>query len=278
MSIVVVVNLDPHHVQSGWVKIPIETLELDPEESYQAHDLLTGARFLWHGERNYVELDPQTASGPYFSDTPAHPARAGFRLFHVTTMKRKKKQRGNLLLADDPLWYKDAVIYELHVRAFPDGNADGIGDFKGLTEKLDYLHDLGVTALWLLPFYPSPLKDDGYDMASYTEIHPDYGTLKDFKVFLREAHRRGLRVITELVINHTSDQHPWFQRARRAAPGSKERDFYVWSDSQEKYKEARIIFKDFETSNWAWDPARQGVLLASLLFSSARFEFRQSRR
>ena len=161
-------------------------------------------------------------------------------------------------LSDDPLWYKDAVIYELHVRAFADGNADGIGDFEGLTEKLDYLHDLGVTALWLLPFYPSPLRDDGYDIASYTEIHPDYGTLKDFKFFLREAHRRGLRVITELVLNHTSDQHPWFQRARRAAPGSKDRDFYVWSDSQEKYQDARIIFKDFETSNWAWDPIAKG--------------------
>ena len=169
-------------------------------------------------------------------------------------MKREKKSSSDLAGGDDPLWYKDAVIYELHVRAFSDGNADGIGDFKGLTEKLDYLYDLGVTALWLLPFYPSPLRDDGYDLASYTEIHPDYGTLKDFKNFLREAHRRGLRVITELVINHTSDQHPWFQRARRAAPGSKERDFYVWSENQESYKEARIIFKDFETSNWAWDP------------------------
>ncbi|HMF51141.1 MAG TPA: alpha-amylase family glycosyl hydrolase, partial [Candidatus Saccharimonadales bacterium] len=160
-------------------------------------------------------------------------------------MRREKPTTGNSLL-EQPLWYKDAVIYELHVRAFADGNADGIGDFKGLTEKLDYLHDLGVTALWLLPFYPSPLRDDGYDIAGYTEIHPDYGTLKDFKLFLREAHRRGLRVITELVLNHTSDQHPWFQRARRAAPGSKERDFYVWSDTQDRYQEARIIFKDFE--------------------------------
>ena len=157
-------------------------------------------------------------------------------------------------LSDNTLWYKDAVIYELHVRAFADGNADGIGDFNGLTGKLDYLSDLGVTALWLLPFYPSPLRDDGYDIASYTEIHPDYGTLRDFKLFLREAHRRGLRVITELVLNHTSDQHPWFKRARRAAPGSKDRDFYVWSDTQDRYQEARIIFKDFETSNWAWDP------------------------
>jgi maltose alpha-D-glucosyltransferase/alpha-amylase len=153
----------------------------------------------------------------------------------------------------DPLWYKDAILYELHVRAFQDSNGDGIGDFRGLVEKLDYLQDLGVTALWLLPFYPSPLRDDGYDIAEYTSIHPYYGTLPDFKLFLREAHRRGLRVITELVVNHTSDQHPWFKRARRAPPGSPERDFYVWSTTYEKYHEARIIFKDFERSNWTWD-------------------------
>ncbi len=157
-------------------------------------------------------------------------------------------------LLDDPLWYKDAIIYELHVRAFYDSNGDGIGDFPGLTQKLDYLEDLGVTAIWLLPFYPSPLRDDGYDIADYTDVHPAYGTLRDVKEFIREAHRRGIRVITELVLNHTSDQHPWFQRARRAAPGSVWRNFYVWSDTPEKYKEARIIFKDFETSNWAWDP------------------------
>ncbi len=155
----------------------------------------------------------------------------------------------------DPLWYKDAVIYELHVRAFADSNADGIGDFPGLTGKLDYLKELGVTALWLLPFYPSPLRDDGYDVADYVNVHPAYGTLADFRRFVREAHRRGLRVITELVCNHTSDQHPWFQRARRSAPGSAWRDFYVWSDSQDRYRDARVIFKDFETSNWTWDPA-----------------------
>src|SRR5262249_34441141 len=154
----------------------------------------------------------------------------------------------------DPQWYKDAIIYELHVRSFFYSNADGIGDLAGLTQKLDYLQDLGVTALWLLPFYPSPLKDDGYDIADYTEVNPIYGSLADFKVFLREAHHRGLRVITELVVNHTSDQHPWFQRSRRAAAGSPERDYYVWSDSPERYKEARIIFKDFEPSNWTWDP------------------------
>ncbi|MDP3880326.1 MAG: maltose alpha-D-glucosyltransferase [Dehalococcoidales bacterium] len=155
---------------------------------------------------------------------------------------------------DDPLWYKDAVIYELPIRAFYDSDSDGTGDFPGLTEKLDYLHDLGVTAIWLLPFYPSPFKDDGYDVSDYTGVHPSYGTLHDFRVFLREANYRGLRVITELLLNHTSDQHPWFQRARRAAPGSPGRDFYVWSDNHNKYKEARIIFKDFENSNWTWDP------------------------
>src|SRR5438094_4253891 len=158
------------------------------------------------------------------------------------------------ILEDDPVWYKDAIIYEVHVRAFSDSNADGIGDFQGLTDRLDYLQDLGVTAVWLLPFYPSPLKDDGYDIADYTNVHPSYGTLTDFKAFLRAAHQRGIRVITELVINHTSDQHAWFQRARRAKPNSVWRDFYVWSDTPEKYKDARIIFKDFETSNWTWDP------------------------
>jgi maltose alpha-D-glucosyltransferase/alpha-amylase len=154
----------------------------------------------------------------------------------------------------NPTWFRDAVLYELHVRSFRDMTGDGIGDFRGLAEKLDYLQDLGVTAIWLLPFYPSPLRDDGYDIANYTDVHPLYGTLADFKVFIREAHQRGLRVITELVVNHTSDQHPWFQRARRAPAGSPLRDFYVWSDTPEKYKGARIIFKDFEASNWSWDP------------------------
>jgi maltose alpha-D-glucosyltransferase/alpha-amylase len=151
-------------------------------------------------------------------------------------------------------WYKNAIIYELHVRAFHDSNGDGIGDFRGLTEKLDYLQELGVTAIWLLPFYPSPLRDDGYDIAEYTAVHPAYGTLSDVRRFIREAHGRGLRVITELVLNHTSDQHAWFQRARRAPAGSRHRDFYVWSDSAERYPEVRVIFQDFESSNWSWDP------------------------
>jgi maltose alpha-D-glucosyltransferase/alpha-amylase len=157
------------------------------------------------------------------------------------------------MLEHDPLWYKDAIIYQLHVKAFYDSSADGIGDLRGLVRKLDYLQDLGITAIWVLPFYPSPLKDDGYDIADYTDVHPDYGILNDVTELLTEAHRRGLRVITELVINHTSDQHPWFRRARRSPPGSPERNFYVWSDSPTRYPEARIIFKDFEHSNWTWD-------------------------
>lgn len=159
--------------------------------------------------------------------------------------------------SDDPLWYKDAIIYQLHVKAFFDSNDDGIGDFKGLVQKLDYIQDLGVNTLWLLPFYPSPMRDDGYDISDYRSIHPDYGSRADFRLFMREAHARGLRVITELVINHTSDQHPWFQAARRAPRDSNKHNFYVWSDTDKKFPETRIIFTDTETSNWAWDPVAQ---------------------
>jgi maltose alpha-D-glucosyltransferase/alpha-amylase len=164
-----------------------------------------------------------------------------------------RDQDWNSSLDDDALWYKDAIIYEVHVRAFYDSSDDGMGDFPGLTQKLDYLQDLGINTIWLLPFCPSPWRDDGYDISDYTGVHQAYGTLRDFQAFLREAHRRGLRVITELVLNHTSDQHEWFQRSRRAEPGSRWRNFYVWSDTPEKYREARIIFKDFEASNWTWD-------------------------
>jgi maltose alpha-D-glucosyltransferase/alpha-amylase len=156
--------------------------------------------------------------------------------------------------ASDPLWYKDAIIYELHVKAFFDGNNDGIGDFAGLLHKLDYLQDLGVTCLWLLPFFPSPLRDDGYDISDYRNVHPQYGTLEEFQAFLAAAHGRGMQVMIELVVNHTSDQHPWFQAARQASPGSKERDYYVWSDTDQRYQDARIIFTDTEKSNWTWDP------------------------
>ncbi|WP_128255730.1 maltose alpha-D-glucosyltransferase [Falsirhodobacter deserti] len=155
---------------------------------------------------------------------------------------------------DQADWYKDAVIYQLHIKAFQDSNGDGIGDFAGLMQRLDYVQELGVTAIWLLPFYPSPLRDDGYDISDYRSINPSYGSMKDFKAFVAEAHKRGIRVITELVINHTSDQHPWFQRARKAKRGSAARDWYVWSDSDEKWPETRIIFLDTEKSNWTWDP------------------------
>jgi maltose alpha-D-glucosyltransferase/alpha-amylase len=168
---------------------------------------------------------------------------------------RSARQPTNL---EGPLdWYRDAIVYELHVRAFNDSNGDGIGDFSGLTQRLDYLADLGITAIWLLPFYPSPLRDDGYDIADYRTVNRDYGDLRQFKRFLAAAHDRNLRVITELVINHTSDQHPWFQRARRAPAGSPERDAYVWSDTTDRYADARIIFQDFETSNWTWDPVAE---------------------
>jgi maltose alpha-D-glucosyltransferase/alpha-amylase len=170
-------------------------------------------------------------------------------------MTRTPRRKGSRTASsDDPLWYKDAILYEIRIGTFQDGDGDGIGDIRGLTSRLDYLQDLGVTTLWLLPFCPSPLRDDGYDIADYTDVHPDLGTLEDFKVFLREAHRRKLRVVTELVINHSSDQHPWFQRSRRAPAGSRHRDWYVWSDTQERYPDVRIIFKDFERSNWTWDP------------------------
>ncbi|HWW21184.1 MAG TPA: maltose alpha-D-glucosyltransferase, partial [Steroidobacteraceae bacterium] len=154
----------------------------------------------------------------------------------------------------DPLWYKDAVIYQLHVKSFYDANGDGIGDFEGLIQKLDYIAELGVNTIWLLPFYPSPRRDDGYDISDYTNVHPDYGLRADAKRCISEAHARGLRVITELVLNHTSDQHPWFQRARNAPKGSWARDFYVWSDTDTRYAGTRIIFLDTEKSNWTWDP------------------------
>lgn len=155
---------------------------------------------------------------------------------------------------DDPLWYKDAVIYQIHVKSYFDANNDGVGDFAGLIQKLDYIAALGVNTIWLLPFYPSPRRDDGYDISDYRGIHPDYGNMDDAKRFIAEAHQRGLRVITELVINHTSDQHPWFKRARSAAVGSPERDFYVWADNDQQYADTRIIFLDTEKSNWTWDP------------------------
>jgi maltose alpha-D-glucosyltransferase/alpha-amylase len=158
-----------------------------------------------------------------------------------------------LTLQRDNLWYKDAVIYQLHVRTFCDSNADGIGDFAGLTQRLDYLQELGITAIWLLPFYPSPLRDDGYDIADYTSVHASYGSLEDFKTFLAAAHSRGIRIIIEMVLNHTSDQHPWFKEARSSHENPR-RDWYVWSETDTRYQGVPVVFVDTETSNWAWDP------------------------
>src|SRR5690554_3568940 len=169
-------------------------------------------------------------------------------------MKHSSPKTDGIIDRSQRDWYKDAIIYQLHIKAFQDSNNDGIGDFAGLMQRLDYIQELGVTAIWVLPFYPSPLRDDGYDIADYRSINPSYGNMKDFRAFVAEAHRRGLRVITELVINHTSDQHPWFQKARTAKPGSPARDFYVWSDTDTKFPETRIIFLDTEKSNWSWDP------------------------
>ncbi len=169
------------------------------------------------------------------------------------------------------LWYKKAIFYELYVRAFYDSNGDGHGDLRGATQKLAYLEQLGVNCVWLLPIYPSPLRDDGYDISDYYNIHPQYGTLEDFKAFLDEAHRRKIRVILDLVLNHTSDAHPWFQAAR-ADRNSPYRDYYVWSDTDQKYADARIIFIDTEKSNWTWDAQAGTVFLAPLLLLSAGFE------
>src|ERR1700728_3359968 len=174
-----------------------------------------------------------------------------------TLVPKARRKRRSVARADfnaDPLWYKDAVIYQLHIKSFFDSNGDGIGDFAGLIEKLDYIAELGVNTIWLLPFYPSPRRDDGYDISDYCDVHPDYGIRADARRFIAEAHARGLRVITELVLNHTSDQHPWFQRARNSPPGSWAREFYVWSDTDTRYAGTRIIFLDTEKSNWTWDP------------------------
>ena len=172
----------------------------------------------------------------------------------VTAAQLEQTQGPN---PDAPDWYKDAIIYQLHVKTFVDSNGDGVGDFAGLLSRLDYIQELGVTAIWLLPFYPSPLRDDGYDIADYRSVNPSYGNLEDVERLIEEAHKRGMRVITELVINHTSDQHPWFQAARHAPKGSPERDFYVWADDDKGYDLTRIIFTDTETSNWTWDPVAQ---------------------
>lgn len=179
---------------------------------------------------------------------------SGGTLTRRSSKSSRPSERNQTAMPEDPQWYKDAIIYEVHIKSFFDSNDDGYGDIQGVIQKLDYIQDLGINCLWLLPFYPSPLRDDGYDISDYHAINPVYGTRRDFRQLVRESHRRGIRIITELVVNHTSDQHPWFQASRRAPAGSGKRDYYVWSDTPELYKDARIIFTDTETSNWSWDP------------------------
>ena len=252
-----VVNLDPGHVQSGWVDLDLGRPGHRGRPPLIMHDLLTDARYRWEGAHNFVILDPQVVPAHIFAPPaagtrrppPGRPAdgagcpmspravadrgRTGRRAFATGTRTRSSTSSTSA--------------------PFDDSDGDGVGDFRGLIEKLDYLQELGVTALWLLPFYPSPLRDDGYDISDYRRSTPPTGPCGISGPFLREAHRRGLRVITELVLTHTSDEHPWFRRAQRARPGSSYRDFYVWSDTPERFHEARVIFKDFETSNWTFD-------------------------
>ena len=271
--ILVVVNLDPHHTQSGWVDLPLERARAGRRRRRSRCTTCSPARATCgraDGTTSSSTRTPsrRTSSACGAASAPSRISTTSCSGNGRTPMAEQRRQ--TIAPGDDPLWYKDAVIYELHVRAFFDSDGDGIGDFRGLTEKLDYLQDLGVTAIWLLPFYPSPLRDDGYDIADYTDVHPAYGTLRDFRRFLREAHRRGLRVITELVLNHTSDQHPWFQRARRAPPGQPlarllrlERHAGQVPGRADHLQGLRDLELDL-------GPGGQGLLLAPLLLATSR--------
>ena len=241
--ILVAVSLDPHSVQEATFELPLWEWKLPDHGSLYVEDLMRGGGSIWTRQ---AAARAARSRGPAVRDLARRAA-------GDAAMNAPQK---NIVAAipDDPLWYKDAIIYQLHIKSFFDSNNDGIGDFAGLMMKLDYIADLGVNTIWLLPFYPSPRLDDGYDIAEYRAVHPDYGGMADVKRFIAAAHARGLRVVTELVINHTSDQHPWFQRARKAKPGSPARNFYVWSDTDQKYSGTRIIFIDTERSNWTWDP------------------------
>ena len=235
--VICVVNLDPHHAQEGASIVPAQ-LGLPP--AFAVHDLLSGERFDWRIGANYVRLDPGRARPTSCGWTRREPI-----------APTSRHDPGHWFEAE-PLWFKTAVFYEIHIRGFFDANGDGSGDFRGLTEKLDYLQWLGVDCIWLLPFYTSPLRDGGYDIADYFTIHPDYGTVDDVRDFIEAAHQRGIRVIADLVMNHTSTDHPWFQESR-SSPDNPKRDWYVWSDTVHRYEDARIIFTDTETSNWTWD-------------------------
>ncbi len=281
--LLMVVDLDYHHRHTGWIEVDAEALGVADGRA------LPGAR---PRQRRALRMAgrPQLRRARSGRDARARlprpavpPDRAGLRLLRLSRGSPIPTETDSMSPADpreslpeDPLWFKDAIVYELHVRGFADSNGDGIGDFRGLIQKLDYLQDLGVTAIWLLPFYPSPLRDDGYDIADYFSVNPAYGTLADFRRFLREAHRRGLRVITELVVNHTSNEHAWFQRARRAPAGSPQRDFYVWSDTPEKYADDAHHLQGLRAVELELGPGRARLLLASLLLAPTRPQLRRS--
>ena len=267
--ILVAVSLDPHSVQEAAFEMPLWEWKLPDNGALEVEDLMRGQRFTWHGKR------------------PAHAARSRPSC-HSRSGASRRKEAGHeravapnspqLPVAQDPLWYKDAIIYQLHVKSFFDANNDGIGDFPGLISKLDYIAELGVNTIWLLPFYPSPRRDDGYDIADYRGVHPEYGTLADVKRFIAAAHERGMRVITELVINHTSDQHPWFQRARTRQAGlAGARLLRLVGHRPEIRRHAHHLHRH-RAVELDLGPGRQRLLLAPLLFAPARPELRQSRR
>ena len=238
-TILVVVNLDPFNAHYDSLQLDLGVLGLPWYSAIEAHDEITGATYIWYGANPFIRLDPAVE--------PAH-------ILNLRALM--SSQQADALAKVDERWYKHAVFYEVLVRGFYDANNDGSGDLKGLTEKLDYLKWLGVDCLWLLPFYKSPLRDGGYDIADFYEILPEYGDLADVVELVEQAHRRGIRVIADLVINHTSDQHPWFQESRQDRTNPKN-DWYVWGDDDQRWSEARVIFVDTERSNWAWDPQRQ---------------------
>ena len=251
-----VVNLDPHHTQEATVSLDMPQLGLDWHESVPVRDELTGETYHW-GRANYVRLEPGRAPA-HVLHRPATVPAADRRVTHTMIVNEPVPDTFEDTPAKDrdPDWFKRAVFYEVLVRSFQDSNGDGVGDLKGLTAKLDYLQWLGVDCLWLPPFFKSPLRDGGYDVSDYTAVLPEFGDLADFVEFVDAAHQRGMRVIIDFVMNHTSDQHPWFQESRND-PDGPYGDYYVWADDDKQFQDARIIFVDTEASNWTFDPVRK---------------------
>ena len=252
------------------IHLPLDDFGMPADQTYEARELVSGERYFWTGGSQFVRLDPAVETAHIYSSSAfaagrlcrngrigeCHSSRPGKKLYYprdrVLEANDAHEENPSGMPSDDALWFKDAVFYEVPVRSFFDSSGDGKGDFRGLAQKLDYIRDLGVDCIWVLPMYPSPNLDDGYDIADFLKIHPDYGTVSDFILFIDAAHARGLKVVADLVLNHTSDQHAWFQESR-SDPNSPKRDYYVWSDDPTKYSGARVIFVDTEQSNWSFD-------------------------